>query len=225
MKGLTTMTPNLDRAATAAAETLIKYQITTAPVIPLPILKSISGVVVLSFTEWADRMGLDRQNVINTFDASNRDVITSVQRVNDKLRYVVAYNQRLPFYMLQRSLARELGHIVLGHDGSLPEDVRQQEALCFARHLLCPRPLIVDMQNADIPITIETLGNVTGCYERCLAGIRKTPATHVPPTLNRLVREQFADYVNNFLDCRELMANDDETGLVDFGTYLDGYVE
>ena len=219
------MTPNLEAAATKALETLIKYHVTTAPVIPLPILKSIPGVLVLSFTEMADRIGLDRSSLINTFNAENRDVITSVSNVDGKLRYVVAYNQRLPFYMLQRSLARELGHIVLGHDGSRPEDVRQEEALCFARHLLCPRPLIVDIQDAGIPITIEALGNITGCYERCLVGIRKTPGVHVPPNLNRMVREQFADYVNNFVDCRSLMMNDDDTDLVDFGTYMDNYEE
>lgn len=222
---MTTMTPNLERAATAAIETLIKYRISTAPVIPLPILKSIPGVIVVSFTEMADRIGLDRASLVSTFNAENRDVITSVREENGKLRYVVAYNQRLPFYMLQRSLARELGHIVLGHDGSRPEAVRQEEALCFARHLLCPRPLIADIESAGIPITIELLGSITGCYERCLIGIRKTPGVRVPAELNRQVREQFADYVNNFIDCQSILTSEDESAPVDFGTFMDNYSE
>lgn len=219
------MTPSLDRAATAATETLIKYQIASAPIDPLPILKSLSGVLVVSFAEMAVSIGQSRSSVINAIDAENRDVLTSVRRVGDKLHYLVAYNQRMPFYMLQRSLARELGHIVIGHDGSLPEDVRQQEALCFARHLLCPRPLIMSMKDAGLPITIETFGNITGCYERCLVGIRQTPGVHVPPDLNRLARVQFTDYVSNFIDCRSLMVGDDNSGLVDFGTFMDGYEE
>ena len=222
---MTTMTPNFERAATAAAEILIKHHISAAPISPMPILKSTPGVIVVSFTEMADLIGLDRESIINTFNAENRDVMTSVKEEGGKLRYVVAYNQRLPFYMLQRSLARELGHIVLGHDGSRPEYVRQEEALCFARHLLCPRPLIADIESAGIPITIELLGAITGCYERCLIGIRKTPGIHVPPELNRLVREQFSDYVNNFLDCRSIMTSDDDSAVVDFGTFMHNYEE
>ena len=38
------MTPNLERAATAAAETLIKYHVTSAPVAPLRITKPPWGM-------------------------------------------------------------------------------------------------------------------------------------------------------------------------------------
>ena len=218
------MTPNIERAATAAIETLIKNRITSAPIMPLPAMKRLPNVLVLSFAEMAGRFGMDRDSLLTSFAMENRDVATSVREAEDgTLRYVVAYNQRLPFYMLQRALARELGHIVLGHDGSRPEDVRQEEAVCFARHLLCPRPLIAAIMEADIPLTVETLGNITGCYERCIAGIRRTPGVHVAPELNRMVREQFADYVHNFVDCRSIITGEDESPLVDFGTYMDNY--
>jgi Zn-dependent peptidase ImmA (M78 family) len=42
----------------------------------------------------------------------------------------------MPFDIVRKALARELGHIVLGHDGTRPEDVRNQEAECFAKVLL-----------------------------------------------------------------------------------------
>lgn len=216
---------DIDRAATAATETLIKYHVSFAPVIPLPILKAMPNVLVLSFAEMASRIGMDRQNVISTFGVDNRDVVTTVTGVGGKLRYFVAYNQRLPFYMLQRSLARELGHIVLQHDGSRPEDVRQEEALFFARHFLCPRPLIKALRDTIKPLTIETVGNVTGCYERCLLGIRRTPGAHVPAELNRAVKAQFADYISNFLDCQTILTNNDITDVADFGTFMDNYQE
>lgn len=219
------MTPNYDRAATAAAETLIKHNITAAPIMPLPILKSIPGVLVVSFAEIASRMGVDRANVLDTFNAENRDVITSVRNINGRLCYVVAYNQRLPFYMLQRSIARELGHIVLGHDGSRPEDVREAEALCFARHLICPRPLIKSLQAAGVIITIETLGNITGCYERCLIGLRKTPGAHVPAEVNMQVKWLFMDYVENYVNFKPAMIDEEDTSPVDFGTFMDNYEE
>lgn len=219
------MTADYEQAALKATETLIRYNITTAPVSPLPILKSMPGVLVLSFAELASKIGMDRQHVLCSFSSDNRDVVTSVTNVGGKLRYFVAYNQRLPFYMLQRAMAREMGHIVLKHDGSRPEDVRQEEALIFARNLICPRPLIKALMDEIKPLTIETFGNVTGCYERCLLGIRRTPGAHVPAKLNRKVKEQFSDYISNFLDCRNILTDNDITDVADFGTYMDNYEE
>ena len=218
-------TPDFDKAATAAAETILKYHVSAAPVMPLPILKKMPGVIVLSFAELAEKVGVGRESVLSTFDTGNRDVVTTVSEVNGKLRYIVTYNQRMPFYMLQRSLARELGHIVLRHDGSRPEDIRSEEAVCFARHLLCPRPLIQALVDANVPLTMETVGNITGCHERCMRGIRRTPSAHVPAELNRAVKEQFAEYIANFLDCRFAFPDEDDSPLADFGTYMDGYEE
>ena len=96
------------------------------------------------------------------------------RKINGKTLYFIAYNQRFPFFLIQRGLARELGHIVLGHDGTRPEEIRMEEARVFAYHLLCPRPLIRAIQDTGIPITIETLGLITGCYERCLVGMQKS---------------------------------------------------
>ena len=127
--------------------------------------------------------------------------------------------------MLQRALARELGHIVLGHDGSRPEDVRTEEALVFARHLLCPRPVIHALQESGIKLTVEVLGNVTGCYEKCLAGLRKTPGAHIPAIANRIMRGQFADYIDDFIRFQSIIQDEDESPLADFGTYMDNYEE
>ena len=219
------MTPNLERAATAAAETLIKYNITTAPVDPLPILKKMPGVLVLSYTEMANRTGLDRNNLVTMYGEDNQDAVTLVRRNGSGLMYFIAYNQRLPFYMLQRALARELAHVVIGHDGSRTREVRETEAIYFARHFLCPRPLIKSLQDANKRITAELVGNITGCFERCLQGIRKTQGTNVPAELNRQVRAQFADYVRNFLNYESIIQYEDGSAEVDFGTYMDGYKE
>lgn len=220
-----TMMPDYETAAQKATEILIKHQISSAPIAPLPILKTMKGTLVISFTEMAEMMGMERKAFISVFGTGNQDAVTNVKKRDGKLMYIVAYNQRLPFYMLQRALARELGHIILNHDGSRPEDVRMEEALCFARHLLCPRPLIKSIEQAGIPLTVEVIGNVTGCFERCLAGMRKTPAVHVPAEMNRQLKEQFADYVSNFVDFQRDIMRDDESMLANFGTYMEGYEE
>ena len=219
------MTPDYERAAIAAAEMLIKHNINTAPVLPLPVFKRTPGVLTLSFTEMSARLGIDRGNILTAFETESHDAVTSTHFDDGKLRYLVTYNQRLPFYLLQRALSRELGHIVLGHDGSRPENVRMAEAYCFAHHFLCPRPLIRAVQESGIPFTVEVLGAMTGCYERCLQGMRKTPAVHVPAELNRKIKEQFKDYIENFLDFESYLSKTDASALADFGSYMDGYEE
>ena len=219
------MTPDYDRAATSAAEILIKYGVSTAPVDPIPIFKRAPGFNVITFTEMSKLIGVSRNDLVSAFDAENHDAVTSVHVRNGEKHYIVAYNMRLPQYLVQRALAREMGHIVLGHDGTLPQDVRNAEALCFARHLLCPRALIHAIRQAGVMITTEVLGNTTGCYERCLIGMRKTPATHVPAELNRQIREQFAPYIEEFLDFQTYLSQDDDSMIANFGTYMDGYEE
>ena len=219
------MTPDFDRAATAAAEILIKYGISTAPVDPIPIFKKADGFNVVTFTEMSRLIGVDRSDLLSAFDAENHDAVTSAYLKDGHPHYLVAYNMRLPAYLVQRALAREMGHLVLGHDGSRPEEVRNAEAICFAHHLLCPRALIHAIQESGTKITVEVLGNTTGCYERCLVGMRHQPATHVPAELNRKIREQFADYISEFLDFQSFLSREDDSMIANFGTFMDGYEE
>lgn len=219
------MTPDFDRAATAAAEILIKYGISTAPVDPIPIFKKADGFNVVTFTEMSRLIGVDRADLLSAFDAENHDAVSSAYLKEGHPHYLVAYNMRLPAYLVQRALAREMGHLVLGHDGSRPEEVRNAEAICFAHHLLCPRALIHAIQESGTKITVEVLGNTTGCYERCLVGMRHQPATHVPAELNRKIHEQFADYIAEFLDFQSFLSQEDDSMIANFGTFMDGYEE
>lgn len=218
------MTPDYDRAAIKATETLIRYQINATPVDPARILKNIPGVMVFTFAEVASMLGEDRRDIVNSF-GENQDAVTSIKTVGGRPHYAVAFNQRLPFYMVQRALSRELGHILLGHNGTRPPEIRMAEAYCFAHHLLCPRPLIRALQEEGVPITVEIIGALTGCYERCLSRIRKEPGARVPKELNRELRVQFAEYVKNFLDFQKYLSSDDPSALVDFGTYMENYTE
>lgn len=219
------MMPDLENAALKAAETLIRHRVTSAPVVPMPVLKAFPGAVVVSFAELGQSIGLDRSHVLGSLVTEAHDAITVFNEISGKPSYIVAYNQRLPFYMLQRALARELGHIVLGHDGTRPEDVRKQEAITFARHFLCPRPLLHALMEAGVSMTVELIGNVTGCYERCIAGLRTSPGAHVPPELNCLIRDQFADYVANLLDFLPILSAEDRSAVADLGTFMDNYAE
>ena len=48
---------------------------------------------------------------------------------------------------------------------------------------------------------------------------------HVPADLNRKVKDQFHDYIENFLDYESYLSQSDESMIVNFGTYMDGYEE
>ena len=217
------MLPNYERSALLAMQTLIDNNINTTPIIPLPIFKRRKDALVLSFTELSNLIDIDRTSLVAMFGA-NQDASTFYVNT-EKVKYIVAYNQRLPFYMLQSGLSRELGHIILGHDGSRTEEVRSAEAYCFAHHLLCPRPLIRALQDANIPLTVEVVGSMTGCYERHLSKLRKEPSVYVPPELNRKVREQFSDHIENFINFERFFGTGDDSTLADLGEYMDKYEE
>ena len=220
------MTPDYLNAAIKATETLIKYGISSAPVSSLPILKKIPDVIVVSYESMSNIVDQDRQCVISLFGEKNQDAFTSVNIYPDgRKHYLVTYNQRLSQVFVQRALARELGHIILCHDGTRPEDVRNEEARCFAHHLLCPRPLIHSIQATGLRLTKEVLGNVTGCYDYCLSCIRKTPGVSVPAELNRAVRDLFMPYIKDFFEFERYASLKDGSALADLGTYMDNYEE
>ena len=84
------MTPDFDRAATAAAEILIKYGISSAPVDPIPIFKRAYGFNVVTFTEISQKIGMDRQDLISSFTSENHDAVSSVYMKDGKPHYLVA---------------------------------------------------------------------------------------------------------------------------------------
>ena len=74
------------------------------------------------------------------FDASDMPVGQDAFTCVENGKYIVFYNASLsPVYLLS-ALARELGHVMLQHDGIGPEEIWMEEANCFAYHFLCPPP-------------------------------------------------------------------------------------
>lgn len=219
------MKPDFDRAAIAASETLIHYNVTAAPIDPLPILKSLPDVLVITFEDISKDTAVDGDCIMSALGVQNKDAFTCVDVQSGRPRYVVAYNQRLSMFFIQHALARELGHIVLRHDGSLPEDVRNAESKVFAQHFLYPRPLIHAVIATGLRFTTDVLGNLTGCFEYCLSCLQKSPLVTVPADLNRSVRNQFMPYIVSFFDYMQHATHRDGSALANLGSYMDGYEE
>lgn len=219
------MTPDYEKAAIKATETLIKFGVSTTPIDPLPILKRTPNVYVITFAEMSEKTNIDRCEIIRTFGQQNQDAVTTVFSNGNDRKYIVAYNMLLSSKYVDRALARELGHIILDHDGTRPEEVRDAEAKCFAHHLLCPRPLIHVLQATGLRLTYEMFGNVTGCYDYCLSCMRKLPPVHVPAELNRQLRGQLMPYIMNLFDFLRYASIKDGSALVDLNNYMEGYEE
>ena len=179
-------TPDYDRAAIAAMQLLIDNNITETPINPMPIALQIPDVRVLPFTRMADELGMERKDLILMFGA-NQDAATfhlTTPGIDD-VRYVLVYNMRLPFEIVWRGIARELGHIILGHDGATRMGpVRYAEAMAFAHHLLSPRPVIRLLHESGMPLTMSALAQTTGCSDECVEDMQQIPGAHVPPEMS-----------------------------------------
>ena len=218
-------TPDYDRAATAAMQLLVDNQFAETPVNPLPIMLNYPGVRVLPYTKMATDAGMDRKDLIPLFGNQDAATFHLAMAGMDDVKYVVVYNMRLPFEIIWRAIARELGHIVLGHDGatrSVP--ARMAEAVCFAHHLISPRPVLHLLQESG-PLTMNVLTNTTGCSEECVDELRDIPGARVPADLNRQVRDLFAPHLTEYLDFYHSSPKQDRSPLVDLGTFMDGYEE
>ena len=218
--------PDFDRAAIAASQMLIDNHITETPVNPLPILLNYPGVRVLPYTKMADEAGIDRNDLVPIF--GNQDAATFLLNMPglDDVKYVVVYNMRLPFEIIWRAIARELGHIVLEHDGiTRPQSVRMAEAVCFSHHLISPRPVLQFLRQSGLPFTLNVLTNTTGCADECVQEMQSIPGAHVPAELNARVRDLFVPHLREYVDFYYASHKHDNSPLLDLGTFMDNYEE
>lgn len=112
------MKPNYENAARKAYDTRTHFGLSD----PLQILRQLSNVLVITFS-FSD-MPVDQ------------DAFTCV----DGNKFIIFYNDSLSPVRLRSVLARELGHVILQHDGKDPEEIWDEEATCYAYHFLCPPP-------------------------------------------------------------------------------------
>ena len=219
------MKPDYDRAATAAMKILLENKISETPVASIQILLNYPHVRVMSFANMAYNSEIDRSDLVPLF-GQNQDAVTFRMAGLDDVDYVVIYNMQLPFEDIRRSMARELGHIVLGHDGQTRSaEVRKAEALCFAHHLLTPRPIIRMIQESGLTLTTNVLVHTTGCSGDCVEEMQEIPGTNIDPELNRQVRDLFAPHIQEYIRFHKAAPKPDRSPVINFGTYMDRYDE
>lgn len=220
-------TPDLDAAAIKAMEILRDHRITETPVNPMDFLTEYTNVRIMPFTRMAQIAGIRRKDLVPMF-GSNQDAALFHMTMPgmEAVEYVIVYNMRLPIEIIYRGIARELGHIALGHDGKTRHpDARMAEAMTFAHHLMCPRPILRVIQESGMPITMDVLTETMGCSDVCVSDMQSIPGVHVPKELNREVRELFAPRILEYISFHIASPMQDKSPILDLGTYMDFYEE
>ena len=214
-------------AATQAARALIKFKVSRTPIYPQQILQASQYATMISFAYPGelDKI-IENTNVITSQKHGNL-VMSSLYVTEDDLksRYLFSVNRNAPMGHLKLALAIELGHIYMGHNSHFKNsDRKSKEAECFAIHLEFPRALIKLLMERGYILTKETFSRIFGDCEWCLESILNAPPVHIVPELNRMVKEQFAPYVDA-LDYIGINTIPSEGNPLDLSQYMEGYEE
>lgn len=179
------MSPDYSRAANQAYRCLVRLGITALPVSPLAILKRCRDTVVYTFEEASQLPGLDAE----VLERGEADALTFRRFLpGGERQYAVCYRAGGNQARLNFTLAHELGHIVLRHDGD--GAVKDAEANQFAMHLLCPRPVIRRLSQRYRPLYAEHIAHL--CFTSVSASqavMRCTPC-RIDPALEASLDEQ-----------------------------------
>ena len=217
-------------AATQAMRALIKFDVQRTPVYPQQIIQH-SGITTLISYEHSEALSMDDEFA---FRAENPLVMSAALERPDAYggtHFLFAYNRNASIGDLRYALAAELGHVYLGHgygaQGTAHNpDVREKEATCFAIHLLFPRPVIRLLEERGFVFTKESFERVFGDCEGCIGHMMQAEPIHVSPELNRIMKDQFAQYVNMLDEMGVLkMKTRKSEEKVDLGKYMAGYEE
>ena len=140
------MIPKLELSAKLAIQTA-----TDLGSDPLTALSKIRNVLLLPFELEGNGMPIP----------ANQDAFTLVNKADNALQFIVIYNKSIPTYKRNLALARELGHVIMEHDGSTPEEIWQEEALCFAYHYLAFQPKRIFFRPVRHCLSWEIKGEIT----------------------------------------------------------------
>lgn len=133
-------------ATTLAYQCLLARNVRTLPVSPESMLRNCANTRLLTVEQAAEAMHQPLYRVER--DLSVAEAWTYRLHGEDGQRhYIVVVNRDVHPGRLNFNLAHELGHILMEHWGENQNE--EQEADCFAMHLLCPVPAVRQMMNAD----------------------------------------------------------------------------
>ena len=201
-------------AATQALRALVKFKANRTPVYPQQILQASPVATMITYGYGEELNGKDPDLVVSSTQLA----------ADGSHQHIFAVNRNAPIGELSLALCIHIGHIYLGHTGEQKDCEKRKEAECFAIHLKFPRPVVRLLQERDYIFTRESFARIFGYCAPCLDSILNAPHVRVSPELNRLVKEQFAPYVQKLDDMGVLdVPIEPEEEQIDLSRYMEGY--
>ena len=152
-------------------------------------------------------------------------VVSSMHRNHDgSVHHIFAVNRNAPIGELSLLLSIHIGHIYLGHVGEQHDCERRRESECFAVHFRYPRPVVRLLMDKGFVFTRESISRIFGYCDPCLDSMLKAQPVATSPELNRLVKEQFAPYINSLEEMGLLAVKPSkDEKVIDLSRYMAGY--
>lgn len=109
---------------------------------------------------------------------------------------IILYNENNSLGCIRFTLAHEIGHAILNHDGE-EDPVSEREANCFARNLLCPVPVAVGLE-IKTPADYTSVFNVTEIMAKNTIKNISSDRYYISDENNRTLSEMLEAYMMGF---------------------------
>jgi len=152
------MEARLRLAAQAAYELLLRQKVVDFPVDVETLIRRMPDVKLLTYKQAAAKLNMSQDELDWLFPS--QDAFTLRAANENKRRYLICYQSTMPPQRRRFTLAHELAHVLLEHDGE--GSTVDREANCFAQHLICPRPLLRRASESHAPLSIGVLCQLFG---------------------------------------------------------------
>ncbi|MGN7192843.1 ImmA/IrrE family metallo-endopeptidase [Bacillus mycoides] len=164
--------PNYTFAEKTAFDLLEKHNILTLPVSLKDIYNNYDNLMIISYSEYAKKHKLSLDDIINSFGSADG---CCHYRPTQRGDYIILYNDCIENSgRIRWTIAHELGHYFLKHNeitgqllmarNSMSESEYscfEKEADCFARTLLAPPPVLIELGAYRSPYDLMNLCNIS----------------------------------------------------------------
>ena len=110
------MKPDYDRAARMAYKTLLSLNIDEFPIDPLPIIRQCKNTSVHTYSQMAEMLGCSF-GYFRSGIAADRDAFVVSKIIGGKVCHELCYDDKAFPLRKRFTLAHELGHIIMKHQG------------------------------------------------------------------------------------------------------------
>lgn len=189
--------PDYDRAATMAYRCITALGVNRMPIDPLFMLKKCRNVALKPYSALREEAHMSAWE-FDRHVSVGQDAFVARRSRQGKVHYLVCYEDEGNPARRRFTLAHELGHIVLGHtdQGAYEEE----EANHFAMHLLCPRPVLRQLEQQSAPLCAERIATVCFISVSCAMALERAKPCSVSPDLLRQVNDLLAPAVQAALE-------------------------